>query len=106
MADSTCVLCSLLNDATLARPTYTSHVAGGPVDLPPLTHWELITVHWTYSGYRLPTQAAQATSRWLRVSTVVKTVVKRSLVQLFIALLDSEKFNAQYREIFSSLESR
>jgi len=38
---------------------------------PPLTHWELITVQWTYSGYRLPTHA-QAASRWIRVSTVVK----------------------------------
>jgi len=27
-------------------------------------------------------------------------------LQLFITLLDSEKFNALYREIFSSFESR
>jgi len=42
---------SLLNDATLARPT-NWHLSrcgwtGGPPL--PLTHWELITIHWTYS---------------------------------------------------------
>jgi len=42
------------------------------VDLPPapLTHWELITIQWTYSV--TDSQLAQATSRWIRVSTVVK----------------------------------
>jgi len=38
---------------------------------PPLTHWELITVQWTNSVYRLPTHA-QVASRWIRLSTVVK----------------------------------
>ena len=61
--------------ATLARPTnwqlsrcgWTS----GPPRPAPLTHWELITVQWTYSSHRLLNHA-QAASRWLRVSTVVK----------------------------------
>jgi len=98
---------SLLNDATLARPTNWQLSrcgwTGGPPLPAPLTHWELITVQWIYSGYRLPTHV-QAASRWIRVSTIVKD--RRSSVhQLFIALLDSEKFNARYREMFSSLAS-
>jgi len=61
---------SLLNDAMPARPT-NRHLSRCGWTSPPLIHWELITLQWTYSGYRPPTHA-QAASRWIRVSTVVK----------------------------------
>jgi len=92
---------SLLNDATLARPTNWQlsrcGCTGGPPRPAPLTHWELITVQWNYSVTdSQPTRSLPAGgfAYW------------PSLKQLFITLLDSEKFNARYREIFSSLESR
>ena len=72
-ADSTC---ALLNDATPARPT-NWHLSRCGWTSPPLTDWKLITIQWTYSGYRLPTRMhAQVASRWIRVSIVVK----RSLI--------------------------
>ena len=81
--------------------TDTSHVAGGPVDLP--------SPHPLGINYRpvlgLPTPNSRAGRQQVDSHTDVLND-RRSLVQLFIALLDSEKFNARYREIFSSLESR
>jgi len=85
----------------LGLPTDMSHVAGGPVDLP--------SPHPLGINYRpvlgLPTPNSRAGRQQVDSHTDVLND-RRSLVQLFIALLDSEKFNARYREIFSSLESR
>jgi len=93
---------------SLGLPTDTSHVAGGPVDLPSP---HPITVQWTYSGYRLPTHA-QAASRWIRVLTIVKrssivgpavycTVLNSPPAR--ISMLDTEKF---FRVSLTSLLGR
>ena len=87
--------CSLLNDATPARPTDPSHVASG---LPlPSPH------QWTYSGYQLDSQlACRSPESGFAYRPSLNN--RRSSVQLFIALhclkfltarnsmLDTEKF--------------
>jgi len=56
---------------SLGLPTDISHVAGGPVDLPSPHPLGINYRPVNLLGLRLPTHA-QAASRWIRVSTVVK----------------------------------
>jgi len=60
---------------SLGLPTDTSHVAGGPVDLPSPHPLGINYRPVNLRGLRLPTHA-QAASKWIRVSTVIK----RSLI--------------------------
>ena len=69
-------VCALFIDAAPGRPTdwLFSH-CGWWLTSHPLTHWELITIQWTHSGYWLQLMC-RPQSRWICVSTVVK----RSLI--------------------------
>ena len=56
---------------SLGLPTDTSHVAGGPVDLPSPHPLGINYRPVNLLGYRLPTRL-QAAIRWIHVSTIVK----------------------------------
>jgi len=66
----------LLMPRPLGLLTDSTHFAADGSPPPPLTHWELIAIEWTYSGYLLPNHA-HAASRWLRILTVVRPIVDR-----------------------------